>query len=103
MSTNIPLFTLSLGSTGSLTCTEPASNVYLLTLNSPPDNRLTTSVCKALLLALDIVECTRPPGVVITTSGISKFYSNGLDLAHATSTKGFWEDVLWPLYRRLLT
>ncbi len=35
-----------------------------------------------------------PPGVVVTTSGIAKFYSNGLDLEHVQSTPGFWKDSL---------
>ncbi len=99
-----PLFTLRLPTTGgTLTCTTPSPKIYLLTLTSPPDNRLTTTICQALLLALDILEHAIPPGVVITTSGITKFYSNGLDLEHALTTEGFWEKSLYPLFRRFLT
>ena len=98
------LFTLQLPLTGgSIACTEPVPCIYLLTLTSPPDNRLTTSVCQSLLLALDILEHVQPPGVIVTTSGIQRFYSNGLDLAHAVSTEGFWEKSLFPLFRRFLT
>ena len=105
MAADEPLFSLSLAPTGSLVCSKPSTTaaVYLLTLTSPPDNRLTTQVCQALLLALDIIEHSGPPGVVISTSGIAKFYSNGLDLNHATSTPGFWEESLYPLFRRFLT
>ncbi|KAK7421560.1 hypothetical protein QQZ08_009905 [Neonectria magnoliae] len=87
---------------GTLACTQPAPAVYLLTLTSPPDNRITAPVCRALLEALDIVEFGYPPGVVVTTSGIAKFYSNGLDLEHAVKTDGFWA-LLYSVWRRFLS
>lgn len=87
---------------GTLTCTEPSPRVYLLTLLSPPDNRLTTPVLKAFLNALDIIEFGYPHGVVATTSGIPKFYSNGLDLEHAVATEGFWP-LLYDVWARFLT
>ncbi|OTA98214.1 hypothetical protein M426DRAFT_326164 [Hypoxylon sp. CI-4A] len=88
---------------GSIICTEPAPQVYLLTWNSPPDNRLTPPFVAALQTALDIIEFGHPPGVVVTTSGISKFYSNGLDLQLAVSTPEYFEHILYPLWRRFLT
>ncbi|KAI1501075.1 enoyl-CoA hydratase/isomerase family protein [Biscogniauxia marginata] len=88
---------------GSIVCTSPAPQVYLLTWSSPPDNRLTPAFCAALTAALDVIEFGHPPGVVVTTSAIAKFYSNGLDLKLAVGTPGFWEDSLYPLFRRLLT
>ncbi|PWY89120.1 enoyl-CoA hydratase/isomerase family protein, partial [Aspergillus heteromorphus CBS 117.55] len=102
------LFTLFIPSTsGTITCTNPSppSNpqpIYLLTFTSPPDNRLTPTFIDALLLALDIVEHRYPKGVLITTSGIPKFYSNGLDLQLAQSTPNFVEKWLWKLFRRFL-
>ncbi|KAJ4261677.1 hypothetical protein NW762_007115 [Fusarium torreyae] len=87
---------------GTLMCTEPSPKVYLLTLTSPPDNRLTTPVLKTILNALDIIEFGYPHGVVVTTSGIPKFYSNGLDLEHAMSTDGFWP-LLYDVWNRFLT
>ncbi|KAL6817430.1 ClpP/crotonase-like domain-containing protein [Trichoderma camerunense] len=88
---------------GSITVTEPQPAIYLLTFNSPPDNRLTTPVCKALLAALDLLESGgHPPGVLITTSAIPKFYSNGLDLQHAIDTPGFWA-LFYSVWNRLLT
>ncbi|CAK7199279.1 hypothetical protein SEUCBS139899_001954 [Sporothrix eucalyptigena] len=103
------LFSISIPSLGahrggSIVCTEPATAVYLLTFTSPPDNRLTAAFCAAMLDALDTIEFGGfGPGVVVTTSGISKFYSNGLDLDHALSTPGFWSTSLFALFRRLLT
>lgn len=96
------LFTIE-RSEGTITCTEPQKAVYLLTFNFGPDNRMTTTFCQAMLLALDIIELKYPPGVVVTTSGIPKFYSNGLDLQHAVETKGFWEHSLFALFKRFLT
>ncbi|KAH6977282.1 ClpP/crotonase-like domain-containing protein [Ilyonectria sp. MPI-CAGE-AT-0026] len=87
---------------GTLACTEPAPAVYLLTLNSPPDNRLTAPVLRAFLEALDIIEFGYPHGVVATTSGIPKFYSNGLDLEHAVATEGYWP-LLYSVWRRFLS
>ncbi len=97
------LFEIPIGTTGNLVATSPAPKTYLLTFRSPPDNRLTTPFCQALLLALDILELRHEPGVVITTSGIDKFYSNGLDLTHASFTPGFFPESLYKLWARLLT
>ncbi|RDL36589.1 uncharacterized protein BP5553_05941 [Venustampulla echinocandica] len=89
--------------TGKITCTTPSAGVYLLTFNAPPDNRLTTQFCQAVLLALDILEFSHPTGVLMTTSAITKFYSNGLDLNHATSTPGFFSSSLYAMFKRFLT
>ena len=97
------LFTVPIAPKGIIICTQPLSRVYLLTFESAPDNRLTPAFCQSLLLALDILDHRFPKGVVITTSGITKFYSNGLDLESAVKTKGFFADSLYPLWRRLLT
>lgn len=103
------LFTVPIpNSGGAITCTNPSedtgeSNIYVLTFTSPKDNRLTPPFIGALLLALDIIEHRYPKGIVITTSGIAKFYSNGLDLDVAGKTEGFMENWLWPLFRRFLT
>ncbi|KAL4874050.1 hypothetical protein BDV12DRAFT_181919 [Aspergillus spectabilis] len=112
------LFTLPIPSTGgNITCTNPpplpsipsskkeldTKKIYILTFTSPPDNRLTPTFIATFLLALDILEHRFPKGVVITTSGIPKFFSNGLDLALAQDTDGFLEKDLWVLFRRLIT
>jgi Delta3-Delta2-enoyl-CoA isomerase len=89
--------------TGTIVCTTPAPKVYLLTFAAPPDNRLVTSFCQSLLLALDIIEFSHPHGVVVTTSAIGKFYSNGLDLEHASSTEGYWKESLFKVFGRFLT
>ncbi|KAK4224936.1 ClpP/crotonase-like domain-containing protein [Podospora fimiseda] len=91
---------------GSITATSPSPQIYLLSISSPPDNRLTTASCTALLDALDLIEFSPdkfPPGVLITTSAITKFYSNGLDLEHALGTPGFLPKILYKLFHRFLT
>ncbi|KAK3344630.1 ClpP/crotonase-like domain-containing protein [Neurospora tetraspora] len=101
---------------GTLTCStpllpspdssSPQSNIYILTISSPPDNRLTDTCCTTLLLALDILEFSPqkyPPGVVITTSSLPKFFSNGLDLENALSDPDFLPHKLYALFRRYLT
>jgi hypothetical protein len=107
------LFDVPIGNSGKVTVTEPAAKVYLVTFASAPDNRLTTvsipkipsqktnltttqPFVKALHLTLDILQTKFPPG-------LSKFYSNGLDLEHATSTPGFFTETLYGLWHRLLT
>ncbi|KUI55278.1 Enoyl-CoA delta isomerase 1, peroxisomal [Cytospora mali] len=104
-----PLFTVPIPACdshpgGTITITEPQPKIYLITIHSPPDNRLTTALCQSLLQALDLVELSGlAPGCVVTTSAIPKFYSNGLDLTHAVARGApFWTASLWALYRRLL-
>ncbi|EER27917.1 3,2-trans-enoyl-CoA isomerase, mitochondrial precursor, putative [Coccidioides posadasii C735 delta SOWgp] len=97
------LFTIPIAMGGSFECTSPADRVYLLSFDSPPDNRQTTAFIDAFSLALDIIEEKYPIGVVVTTSKIPKFYSNGLDLEHAMGTEDFFAKVYWPFWKKLLT
>lgn len=99
----LPLFTVPIEPTGRFICTQPSPKIYLLTFDSPPDNRLIPAFCKSFLLALDILDHRFPKGVLVTTSGIPKFYSNGLDYESAIKTKNFFSDSLYPLWRKLLT
>ncbi|KAK4248598.1 ClpP/crotonase-like domain-containing protein [Corynascus novoguineensis] len=100
----VPIPPLGAHPGGAIVATEPAPAFYLLTITSPPDNRLTTASCTAMLDALDLIEFGGyKPGVVVTTSGIDKFYSNGLDLEHALSTENFLPGVLYKLFHRFLT
>lgn len=104
-----PLFTIPIAGVppkhpgGQIVCTSPGPRIYLLTFTSPQDNRITAPFCRALLSALDVLEFgDYEPGVVLTTSGIPKFYSNGLDLEHAIATDGYWP-LLYSVWRRFLT
>lgn len=75
---------------------------YLLEYNSPPDNRYTQSFIGAYLDALDYVRLRGSPRVLVTTSKIPKFFSNGLDFEAAISTPGFFPDHYYRLMRTLL-
>lgn len=83
-----PIDQVGIGGTGKIVCTQPKESVYLLNFSNPPDNRLVTPFCQAMILALDILEDRYPRGVVVTTSAIGKFYSNGMDIDHAVWTGG---------------
>ena len=96
-------FVLPLPSGGTISCSEPAPKVYLITFEAPPDNRLTAPFIKTLTLALDVIEHRFPKGIVVTTSNIPKFYSNGLDFEHVMSSPNFFFETLYPFWRRLLT
>merc|ERR1711939_316450 len=87
---------------GSFICTQAAPQVYLLSFSSPPDNRLTPAFNQTFLLALDIIEHRLPKGVVVTTSSITKFFSNGLDYENAIRDPTFFPNSLFPLWRRLI-
>ena len=98
-----PLFSLPVKPNGGITCTRTMDRVYNLTFALPPDNRLTQEFCNAFLLALDILEHRFAWGVVVTTSSIPKFYSNGLNYESAINSKTFLGEVLYPFWRRILT
>ncbi|KAK0740612.1 ClpP/crotonase-like domain-containing protein [Schizothecium vesticola] len=104
----IPIPPLGAHPGGAVVCTEPAPQVVSYTLPPnpllPPDNRLTTPTNAALVSALDVLEFgPHPPGVVLTTSAIQKFYSNGLDLENALADPAFLPTSLYHLFLRFLT
>jgi hypothetical protein len=93
------------------TLSELQPGVHLITLSSPPDNRLTPQFLKSLSDNLDDIESKwrakgggmSPPdpskknvkvegGAVIIT-GIGKFFSNGLDYENANKNKRFFEGM----------
>lgn len=91
----------------SKTKTVPPTPIYLLSHNSPPDNRLTPSFLSTYLAALTHLQHSTspsyPPGLLLTTSPIQKFYSNGLDFDSAITDPEFKTRYLYPLWLKLLT
>jgi len=80
----------------------PTPPIYLLTHHSPPDNRLSPPFLATYLHALlKLQHGGYAYGLLLTTSSIPKFYSNGLDLA--TFTPETKTKYLYPLWRKLLT
>lgn len=92
------------GNGGRMILTSPVASVYLLTWESAPDNRLTPSFLHTLIRALEDVSKNVPhSSVLVTTSAIPKFYSNGFNLELAMSTPGFWRETWNKLQLTLLT
>jgi enoyl-CoA hydratase/carnithine racemase len=97
------LFKVPIEGGGEFVATSPKEFIYLLSFASPVDNRTTTAFLAAYIKALDILEAKYEKGVVISTSSIAKFFSNGLDVDHTLSRANFFKDALTPLLRRLVT
>ncbi|KAG8883001.1 hypothetical protein FRB97_007374 [Tulasnella sp. 331] len=84
----------------------PNDSIYVLSWECPPDNRITPSFVGTLLQVLDVVvEHVPRTAVLVTTSAISKFYCNGLNLAKVMIPAcPEFQDKYWnPLTVRLLT
>ena len=80
--------------------------LFIITMKNG-ENRIDTTFCQTMFTILDEIEafCEEmdgTPAALITTSE-GKFYSNGLDLEHALSTPGFFEDYYLALMERFLT
>jgi enoyl-CoA hydratase/carnithine racemase len=95
----------------------PKPFLWLLTLASPPDNRLTPELLATLAAHLDTIEAewrgagggesdpvkgkqSSAPGAVVLASGVARFFSNGLDLPRATRTYRFFEGQCFLRLRR---
>lgn len=106
MSTGKLLFQVPIATGGGFECTQPANRVYLLSFTSPPDNRITFEFIDAFMASLDFVEHNLPKGVLVTTSAIEKFYSNGFDLSKLGTPSlrtQFINGCFYPLLHRLLS
>ena len=61
----------------------PSKAVYLLSFNSAPDNRMSAWFLQTFLKVLNLVEeNVSGDSVLLTTSEIPKFYSNGYDVGN---------------------
>ncbi|KAJ5749260.1 uncharacterized protein N7511_010956 [Penicillium nucicola] len=87
---DIPTFNnLSLGRHG---------NVFVLTMQKPPENRLNSTYCQEMILAYRTIEKTlgaESAGAVITRGNDTKFWSTGLELEESdknpfANTDGFY-------------
>ena len=91
----------------------PQEGIWQLTLDAPPDNRLTPDLLSALASHLDTIEAEwresgggetnpkkrgkRGAGAVVLTSGADRFFSNGLDYENAMKVDKFFERESYPL------
>ncbi|TYJ52181.1 hypothetical protein B9479_007226 [Cryptococcus floricola] len=93
-----------------LALTRPSETVWQISLNSPPDNRLTPPLLAELAEALDIVELewrnagggvqdpkkrstykNKGAGALVLTSGCERFFSNGLDYVGSLKVDNFFQ------------
>lgn len=118
------LHTLTLSSHDSMpdqqltTLSELRPNVHLITLSSPPDNRLTPALLKSLSDNLDRIERSwrekgggsllpdpskrdvKVEGGAVIITGQGRFFSNGLDYVDANKDKRFFEGEFVPCQGR---
>ncbi|KAL9051131.1 MAG: hypothetical protein Q9162_006203 [Coniocarpon cinnabarinum] len=84
---------------------DTTSNVFVLTLRKPPENRLNSSLCQEIIRALRHVQVTigpDAPGALVTTTESQKFFCTGLDL-HEPDTNPFANsDGFYPMLAALL-
>lgn len=81
------------------------SNIYILTLSSPPENRITAAFAQELIRALRAIESAIPPGApgtIITHGADAKFWSTGLDLREVDRSPSANNDGFYPLLAALL-
>lgn len=90
----------------SITQAPPSSlNIYIITLQKPPENRITTSFAQTLISALRHIESLIPPsspGAVIIRGSDLKYWCTGLDLHESSVNPYANSDGFYPLLASLL-
>lgn len=80
-------------------------NIFIITLQKPPENRLNSSFCQEIIKAFRYVEKTLGPGsegAVITRGNDFKFYCTGVDLEELDDNIHANSDGFYPLLAMLL-
>ena len=88
-----------------VTCTGKDSNIYIITLQKPPENRLTVAFCQEIIRAYRYVETSLgqdSAGAVILTGNDHKFFTTGLDLDERERNKFASSDGFYPLLHTVL-
>lgn len=101
----MPSFPISFPSSSEdLVIVSDKGSYYLLEYNSPPDNRYTKRFLSAYLDALDYLRINGEAKILITTSRIPKFFSNGLDFEAAIAdADDFFPNYYYKLMHTMLT
>ncbi|KAF9892103.1 hypothetical protein FE257_002509 [Aspergillus nanangensis] len=82
--------------------------VYIVTLQKPPENRLTLKLCQELIETYRKIErqllseSSEPEGAVILKGKDAKFFTTGLDLDERETNPHASTDGFYPLLRTLL-
>lgn len=80
-------------------------NVYIVRLNKPAENRLSTLICSEVINALHYIRRTLgpdSPGAVVTAGSDAKFWSTGLDLDEVESDPFANTDGFFPMLHAIL-
>ncbi|ETN40920.1 uncharacterized protein HMPREF1541_05200 [Cyphellophora europaea CBS 101466] len=80
-------------------------NIYIITMNKPPENRLNVAMCQELIRAYRTVEAKIGPdadGAVILNSHSPKFFTTGLDLYERDTNTFASSDGFYPLLHTVL-
>ncbi|CAG8260234.1 unnamed protein product [Penicillium salamii] len=84
---------------------ERHGNVFILTMQKPPENRLSLSFCQEMIRAFRTVESilgSDSEGAVITRSSDPKFWCTGLDMDEVATNPFANTDGLFPLLHTIL-
>lgn len=79
---------------------ERCGNIFILTLNKPPENRLNSTFCQEIIRALYYIQPTLGPGsegALITRSYSAKFFCTGLELEESDSNPFASTDGFYPM------
>ena len=81
------------------------SDIYIITLRKPPENRLTVASCQELIRAYRTIESELGPdseGAVILRGDNAKFFTTGLDLNERERNRFSSSDGFYPLLHTIL-
>lgn len=79
---------------------ENRSNIYIITMRKPPENRLTVPFCQSLIRTFHHIQLELGPsipGAVILRGSDAKFFCTGVDLDERASNKFASTDGFYPL------
>lgn len=88
-----------------LEVTSPDSIVYIITMQKPPENRITVPFAQTLISALRYIETTigpDKPGCVIIQGSDTKFWCTGVDMEESMRNPFASTDGFYPLVAALL-
>lgn len=80
-------------------------DVFILTLSSPPENRLNSAFCREIITAFHHIQRVLGPsssGAVITTSHSNKFFCTGLELNEGDTNPLANTDGFYPMLHTIL-
>lgn len=80
-------------------------DVFILTLQKPPENRLDSAFCQEIIRAFHHIQATLGPtsaGAVITRGHDAKFFCTGLDLDESDNNPFANSDGFYPMLHTIL-